>query len=64
MIGGVGSAVAEVIAERPLTTAFRRMGIPDQFVEDVGDWTYCRAGVGLAIDDVVRNVQELTQGGT
>jgi hypothetical protein len=52
-----------VIAEHRLTTAFRRMGIPDQFVEDVGDWTYCRAGIGLAIDDVVRNVQELTQGG-
>ncbi len=64
VIGGVGSAVAEVIAERRLTTAFRRMGIADQFVEDVGDWTYCRAGVGLAIDDVIRNVQELTQRGT
>jgi len=54
--GGLGSAVAEVIAERRLDTYFQRMGIPDQFVEDLGDWTYTRSRVGLTADEVVRRI--------
>ena len=56
--GGLGSAVAEVIAESGRGIRFRRMGIPDQFVERVGDWTETREGIGLGVGDVVRVVKE------
>ena len=45
--GGLGSAIAEVIAEDCLQIRFKRMGINDQFVEDLGDWTYTRQQIGL-----------------
>ncbi len=53
IIGGVGSAVAEIIAERGLGVGFRRLGIADQYVEDLGDWSYTRNAAGLSIDHVV-----------
>lgn len=57
--GGLGSAVAEVIAERGLRVRFKRIGIPDQFVEDVGDYTETRASVGLNADGVMRVIRGL-----
>jgi len=59
VIGGVGSAVAEVIAEQRLGIAFTRLGIRDEFIEDVGDWSYCRASAGLTVDAVVEAVRSL-----
>ncbi|HEY3131602.1 MAG TPA: transketolase C-terminal domain-containing protein [Acidobacteriota bacterium] len=59
VIGGLGSAVAEVIAESGVAVRFKRMGIPDQFVENVGDWTETREGIGLTASQVVRAVKEL-----
>lgn len=59
IIGGLGSAVAEVIAESGQAVRFKRLGIPDQFVEDVGDWTQTREGIGLTIGDVCACVQSL-----
>jgi len=38
---------------------FKRMGIPDRFVEQVGDWTETRRGIGLVRDDVVHTVRAL-----
>ena len=52
VIGGLGSACAEVIAESGIAVPFRRLGIPDQFCEKVGDWTYTREQVGLSRADV------------
>jgi transketolase len=57
--GGLGSAVAEVIAERQLNVAFRRIGIPDTFVEDLGDWTYTRNSVDLTAANVYRQARRL-----
>jgi transketolase len=57
--GGLGSAVAEVVAERGLAVKFKRMGIPDMFVEDLGDWTYTRQSVNLTAKDVHRQAREL-----
>lgn len=61
VIGGLGSAVAEVIAERGIATRFKRMGIPDCFVEDVGDWTETRQSIGLTADGVVREIKNLLE---
>lgn len=60
VIGGLGSAVAETLLEAGRSPRFRRLGIPDQFVENVGDWTDTRRGIGLAVGDVAACVRELS----
>ena len=57
--GGLGSAVAEVLAESGITARFKRLGIPDCFVEDVGDWTETRQSIGLTAEGVVQAIREL-----
>jgi hypothetical protein len=42
-----------------LAVAFRRIGIPDQFCEKVGDWTYTREQVGLSRADVTDALRAL-----
>ncbi|HWL54632.1 MAG TPA: transketolase C-terminal domain-containing protein [Chthoniobacteraceae bacterium] len=57
--GGLGSAVAETIAESGIAARFQRMAIPDQYVENLGDWTYTRQGVGLTADRVISRLKRL-----
>ncbi len=47
IIGGLGSAIAEVIAESGQTVPFRRIGIPDQYAHIVGSQQYLRKAFGL-----------------
>jgi len=57
VIGGLGSAVAEVLAESlekpPL---FRRMGLPSSFSCKVGTQEYLRAQHGLSVEAVVETI--------
>lgn len=59
ILGGLGSAVAEVLLEAGRCPRFRRMGIPDVFVEDVGDWTDTRESIGLTVEGVMQCVRQL-----
>jgi transketolase len=59
VIGGLGSEVAELLAESDLKPRFRRIGIPDKFIEEVGDWTATRHGVGLDAARVTATVKGL-----
>jgi transketolase len=59
--GGLGSTVAETLAENSIAVRFARMGIRDQFVEQVGDWTQTRQGIGLTADGVARTVVSLLE---
>lgn len=45
--GGLGGAVAEVIAERGIATAFRRFGLAPEFPVGIGSHDYMRAANGL-----------------
>lgn len=63
VIGGLGSACAEVLAENGVAIPFRRMGIPDQFCENLGDWTYTREQVGLTRSNVAQTIRELLKTG-
>lgn len=47
VIGGLGSAVAEVIAEYGRAVRFRRFGIPDVYTHAVGSQKFLRESVGL-----------------
>ena len=56
LIGGAGSEVARVLDELGCTAQFRRLGLPDRFV-DHGDQMLLLAELGLDRDGIVRAVQ-------
>jgi transketolase len=52
IIGGLGSAVAEVLAEAGIAAPLRRIGIADTFAE-AGSREYLFAKYGLGTQDIV-----------
>ncbi len=48
VIGGLGSAVAEILAESGIKNNFRRLGIPDEFPNVIGSQRYMRERYGLS----------------
>lgn len=59
VIGGIGSATADVLARSGISVAFDRVGIEDKFIEDLGDWTYTRRSANLTDKEIVRRVRLL-----
>lgn len=47
VIGGLGSAVAEVVAEYGKAVSFRRVGIPDRYSHVVGSQDFLRTRMGV-----------------
>jgi transketolase len=61
VVGGLGSAVAEVLAEMPVRQArFHRFGCPDEPAGAIGSQTYLRARLG----DLAERVRAALDGGT
>lgn len=62
VIGGLGSAVAEVLAEEPgLKVPFKRIGLPSAFAPRVGSQSYLEEQHGLTEEPVLRQVERLLQ---
>lgn len=60
IIGGLGSALAEVLAEAgPLKVKFRRMGLPSAFSPHIGSQEYLLAQHGLTVDSVVETAESM-----
>jgi transketolase len=59
IIGGLGSAVAESLADQGLSTPLRRIGIPDTFTKYVGDQAYLKEKYGLTTKNIVKQAQSL-----
>lgn len=59
IIGGFGSAVAEVIAENNVKASLIRIGMNDQFTQVVGSPSYLRHYYGLDCDGIVKRIQDL-----
>ena len=61
IIGGLGSAVAEVLAEADFNKAkrFRRIGIPDVFPDQYGSQDSLMARYEITSDGIVKVIQEL-----
>ena len=57
--GGLGAVVGTVIAEAGIGTKFRRIGIPDIYMEEIGDYTEMRAMIGLNAAGVADAATEL-----
>lgn len=47
VVGGLGSATAEALAEAGVPARLRRVGVPDAFVFEVGSQEHLLAGLGL-----------------
>jgi len=58
IIGGLGSAVAEVLAENNYAGTFKRIGIPDKYCSDVGGVDYLREKFGLDIKSIVELISK------
>ena len=61
IIGGLGSAVAEVLAEEslPQRVAFKRLGLNDMFPKGYGTYEEMKKLNGLSITHIVREAEEL-----
>ncbi|MCL2512470.1 MAG: transketolase family protein [Oscillospiraceae bacterium] len=58
IIGGLGSAVADVIAENGQACAFKKLGIPDMFMA-VGLHEDLMAGIGIDSNGIIAAVREV-----
>ena len=61
IVGGLGSAVAEVISERSGHAPLMRVGLPPSFVSAVGDQTYLKGLHGLDPDGIVRAMDPMLE---
>ncbi len=61
VIGGLGSAVAEIIAEANFSTAkrFKRIGIPDSFPDQYGSQDSLMARYDITTENICRTVEHL-----
>ena len=60
IIGGLGGAVAEVLAETGIGCRLIRMGLKDEFTSIVGNQEYLRSIYGLDSGALVKKIQELS----
>lgn len=58
LVGGLGSAVAEVMAELGSHAKLVRMGVDDQFVKHTGSQKYLRGILGLDAKGIQRKIKE------
>ena len=59
VIGGAGSEIERVLAERGLNVPVLRLGLPDRFI-DHGEQGQLLAELGLDKDGIVRSVRSRT----
>ena len=57
VIGGLGSAVAEVLCEAGFSGAFRRIALPDAFAGCAGSAEYLRGLQGLDVESVLSRIR-------
>ena len=55
--GGLGSAVAEVLADSGSGCPFTRIGLPSAFCREVGSQDYLRQLYGLSVEGVLQSLQ-------
>ena len=59
IIGGFGSAVAEVLCNRKNKSQLHIIGIPDYYCSDVGSQDYLRARVGINSEEIYKKIKEI-----
>ena len=56
IVGGLGSAVAEVIAERPGHALLKRVGLRPSFNSEIGDQQYLKRLHGLHLEGIMQTI--------
>lgn len=56
ILGGLGSAVAEVMAEHPTGARLLRLGICDEYCTEVGNQQYLRSHYGLSGESIAQRI--------
>ncbi len=56
IIGGLGSAMAEVLAEHGSHIIFKRIGVPDQFTKVIGSQEYMRSANNLLTKQIIQTI--------
>lgn len=56
IIGGLGSAVSEVLAEGGERVLFKRLGVPDRFTKVIGTQEYMRSANGLSVVEICETI--------
>jgi transketolase len=56
LIGGFGSAVAEIVAEHNTPVSFRRFALPDEYTHVVGSQGFLRKHFGLEVDPIKNDI--------
>ena len=59
VIGGLGSAVAEILAENNWQGKFERLAIPDRYCSEIGDTEYLRRIFGLVTDKIIEKISRI-----
>lgn len=59
IIGGLGSAVAECLAESGIPVPFQRIGLPSAFSSHVGSQEYLRSRSGLSPESILNTLEAL-----
>ena len=58
IIGGLGSAISEVISESNLKTKFIRLGIDDTYSKG-GSYQFLKDKHGLSVDKIVKSIKKI-----
>ncbi|HSX40817.1 MAG TPA: transketolase C-terminal domain-containing protein [Candidatus Saccharimonadales bacterium] len=56
IIGGLGSTVAEILAEHKIGISFKRLGVPDHFSKVIGNQEYMRKANGLTQAQLLKTI--------
>ena len=62
IIGGFGSAVAEVLAENRANVIFKKIGVPDRFTKVIGSQEYMRTANGLSVQQITETILKSLKG--
>jgi transketolase C-terminal domain/subunit len=60
-VGGLGGAVAEVLAEMPEHAPLTRIGLAPRFNSAVGDQQYLKKRQGLDLDGVLKQLTPILE---
>jgi transketolase len=60
IIGGVGSAVAEVLAENCNSAKLIRLGLPDDFCRRYGTRQFLQSDIGIDAESIIKTLSELS----
>ncbi|MBN1982505.1 MAG: hypothetical protein JW795_13310, partial [Chitinivibrionales bacterium] len=59
IVGGLGSAVAEYLAESDFSGCFKRFGLPDEYCQSIGDHKHLLNETGLTVAQITNEMKKM-----